>query len=51
MAKLTKRPGKGNWEVCYALPIRLREILKTPALYRSLGTADRAEAKRRDRHR
>lgn len=43
---LKKRKGKSNWEVCYPLPIKLRRMLRTPALYRSLGTADKAEAKR-----
>lgn len=47
MASLKKRNGKNNWEICYPLPIKLREILKTPALNRSLGTPDKAEAKRR----
>lgn len=47
MAALQKRKGKNNWEVCYPLPIKLRELLKTPALNRSLGTPDKAEAKRR----
>lgn len=46
-ATLKKRSGKNNWEICYTLPIRLRKFLKTPALYRSLGTPDKSEAKRR----
>ncbi len=47
MAKMQKRKGKNNWEVCYPLPVKLRNTLKTPALNRSLGTSDKAEAKRR----
>jgi hypothetical protein len=47
MATLQKRKGKNNWEICYPLPVKLRELLKTPALNRSLGTPDKTEAKRR----
>ncbi|MCC4239867.1 DUF6538 domain-containing protein [Thalassospira povalilytica] len=47
MAKIQKRKGKNNWEIVYPLPIKLRKLLKTPALNRSLGTPDKAEAKRR----
>ncbi len=47
MAKLQKRSKKNNWEVCYPLPAKLRELLRTPALNRSLGTPDKTEAKRR----
>lgn len=46
MAKMQRRKGKNNWEVCYPLPAKLRAILKTPALNRSLGTPDKAEARR-----
>ena len=47
MAKLTRRKGKGNWEIQYPLPKKLRTIKGTTALYRSLETSDKAEAKRR----
>ena len=46
MAKLTRRKGKNNWEIQYPLPGKLRPVLRTSAIYRSLGTPDKAEAKR-----
>ena len=47
MAKLTRRNGKGNYEIQVPLPVSLRRLKGTPAIYRSLGTPDRQEAKRR----
>ena len=47
MATLQKRKGKNNYEVYYPLPVKLRELLRISALNRSLGTSDKAEAKRR----
>ncbi|CAM3395934.1 tyrosine-type recombinase/integrase [Thalassospira profundimaris] len=46
MGKPVKRPGKNNYEIQYPLPQKLRQVMRTSAIYRSLGTADLSTAKK-----